>query len=201
MPTTRGGKSHSASVSRPLHRLEGWILPRKQSSAPTTNAEPAHSLGRISIFPCEPAAVLRRLTWPYAPPAWPHRQRPRLAQPPGNGRCRLAHPMQDVPLHRLSASSIVQLVDEVPRRHVCAVADFDDLGPALGRRGRAPRLACMPDPKLVTGLDVSSMLLSRSSLASLRLFAPIGLTADVPAGRRPVPVPASGAGLRLFRCA
>jgi hypothetical protein len=110
--------------------------------------------------------------------------------------------MQDVPLHRLSASSIVQLVDEVPRRHVCAVADFDDLGPALGRRGIEgrrdwPRASVigMPDPKLVTGLDVSSMLLSRSSLASLRLFAPIGLTADVPAGRRPVPVSASGAGL------
>jgi hypothetical protein len=46
---------------------KGWILPRKLLSALTTNAEPFHSLGRISVFPGEPAVILRRLTRPYAP--------------------------------------------------------------------------------------------------------------------------------------
>ena len=55
-----------------------------------------------------------------------------------------------------------------------------------------------PDPKLLTRVDASGMLLSRWSLVSLRCFAPIDPTADVPVGQRPVLVPASGAGLPLF---
>src|SRR5580693_5887414 len=83
--------------------------------------------------------------------------------------------MQDLPLHRLSAGSLVQLVDEVPCGHVGPVAGFDDLGLALGRRsieGRRdihavddsshrPRGAVVAtlNPQLVTRLEASSVML------------------------------------------
>jgi hypothetical protein len=76
-------------------------------------------------------------------------------------------------------------VDEVPRCPVSAVADFDDLGrgawpsgieghrdkhavdgSSLGRAGPSSHAR----PKLVTCLGVSSVLLSRRSPASVRLF-------------------------------
>jgi hypothetical protein len=41
--------------------------------------------------------------------------------------------MQELPLHGLSAGSVIELLDEMPRGHFRPVADLDDLGPALRR--------------------------------------------------------------------
>ena len=52
--------------------------------------------------------------------------------------------MQDPPLHRLTVSSVIELVDEMPRGHFRPVADLDGLGPTLKDTGALKGVMSMP---------------------------------------------------------
>src|SRR3979409_1300898 len=96
--------------------------------------------------------------------------------------------MQDAPLHRLPVSSLIQFVNEAPRGDFGPVADFDDLGPALGgHRGierrdvhpvdnssDGPRRSAVATrvPKLVTRQELLGMMVCNRSPASPRCCAP-----------------------------
>jgi hypothetical protein len=78
-------------------------------------------------FVCQRGPTVQRLTLHFL------ENDPSALNRPGNGRRSFPHPMQDAPLHRLSVSSVMELVDEMPCGHFRPVADLDDLGPAFRR--------------------------------------------------------------------
>ena len=109
---------------------------------------------------------------------------------------------KELPLHRLSVSSLVQFVDEVPPGHVELLMGFDYLGAALGHRRIEGRdihavddsfigLADPPSPRYFPNLSHAKSAEGDSMQPEPRFsrcYAPIDLTADVPAGQRPVRV-------------
>jgi hypothetical protein len=102
----------------------------------------------------------------------------------------------------LSVSSLVQFVDEVPLGRVELLTGFDYLGAALGHRRIEGRdihavddsfigLADPPSPRYFPNLSHAKSAEGDSMQPEPRFsrcYAPIDLTADVPAGQRPVRV-------------
>ena len=168
-----------------------------RQAVPISEADRERSISHFVL-----SAALRRSARPYVPAACLSHpgERPIRARPPWKwSPLGLAQPVHRRPLHRLSVSPLVELVDEVPRGHVApsrglrtlGLGRWDDEGPDSHAADAAP-IASRVRHHNAKSPTCHTPRSSECDVKPLEFrtsrFASIDLTADVLAGQRPLRV-------------